>query len=172
MGRAASALGLAVFVGLGMALSADERLKRGALQFAEFIQANPWQGVALHAVLSTAVTVSGMPFALIDLAAAWVYRETPLAAVAMLFFAKTVGSAVCFAIARSVLSAQRKRDLLSHRTISQVNQVLKQSPVWYGTLVRLATLPAAVKNYGLALLEIEFPTCEFFPLSCASRAND
>ena len=171
MGRAASALGLAVFVGLGMALSADERLKRGALQFAEFIQANPWQGVALHAVLSTAVTVSGMPFALIDLAAAWVYRETPLAAVAMLFFAKTVGSAVCFAIARSVLSAQRKRDLLSHRTIARVNLVLKQSPVWYGTLVRLATLPAAVKNYGLALLEIEFPTCEFF-VSCASRAND
>ena len=75
-------------------------------------------------------------------------------------------------IARSVLSAQRKRDLLSHRTIARVNRVLKQSPVWYGTLVRLATLPAAVKNYGLALLEIEFPTCEFFPLSCASRAND
>ena len=171
MGRAASVLGLALFVGLGMALSADERLKRGALQFADFIQANPWQGVALHAVLSTAVTVSGMPFALIDLAAAWVYRETPLAAVAMLFFAKTVGSAVCFAIARSVLSAQRKRDLLSHRTIARVNRVLKQSPVWYGTLVRLATLPAAVKNYGLALLEIEFPTCEFFPLSCASRAR-
>lgn len=120
---------------------------------------HPLQGVALHAVLSTAITISGVPFALIDLGAAWVYRDSPAAAVAMLFFAKTLGSATCFAIARGLLSEQRKAALLEDKTIRRVNNVLKQSPLYYGTLCRLATMPAAVKNYGLAILpDIEFPT--------------
>ena len=37
-----------------------------------FIQDNPVQGAALHSILSTCITVSGVPFALVDLAAAWV----------------------------------------------------------------------------------------------------
>ena len=41
-------------------------------RFVHFIQDNPLQGVALHSVLSTCITVSGVPFALVDLAAAWV----------------------------------------------------------------------------------------------------
>jgi copper chaperone len=120
---------------------------------------HPLQGVVLHAVLSTAITISGVPFALIDLGAAWVYRDTPAAAMAMLFFAKTLGSATCFAIARGLLSERRKAALLEDKTIKRVNNVLKQSPLYYGTLCRLATMPAAVKNYGLAILpDIEFPT--------------
>ena len=127
-------------------------------RFTEFLQENPVQGVALHAVLSSAITVSGIPFALVDLGAAWVYRESPAKVLAMLLFAKTVGSAVCFLIARGLLSEQRKASLLEHATIKRVNKVLQSSPLYYGTLCRLATMPAAVKNYGLALLDISFPT--------------
>ena len=127
-------------------------------RFTEFLTENPAQGVALHVVLSAAITVSGIPFALVDLGAAWVYRESPAKVLAMLLLAKTVGSAVCFLIARGLLSEQRKASLLEHATIKRVNKVLKTSPLYYGTLCRLATMPAAVKNYGLALLDIEFPT--------------
>lgn len=110
-------------------------------------------------MLSTSITISGIPFALIDLGAAWVYRDSPAAVLAMLFFAKTLGSATCFAIARGLLSEQRKATLLQDKTIKRVNSVLKQSPLYYGTLCRLATMPVAVKNYGLALLpDINFPT--------------
>jgi len=158
MGRVAKAVGMLCLIGLSMALSSNEQLKQQAVRFVGFVRDNPVQGVALHAALSTAITVSGVPFSLIDLGAAWVYRDTPAAAVAMLFVAKTIGSAACFVIARGVLSEQRKAALLEDKTIKRVNRVLKQRPLYYGTLCRLATMPAAVKNYGLALLDIPFTT--------------
>ena len=85
-----------------------------------------------------------------------VYRDYPLKAMGMLLFAKTLGSMICFGIARKVISDSRKQLILANPTISKVNRVLSKSPKYYGTLCRLATMPTVVKNYGLALLEIRF----------------
>lgn len=85
-----------------------------------------------------------------------VYRDYPLKAMGMLLFAKTLGSMICFGIARKVISDSRKQLILANPTISKVNRVLSKSPKYYGTLCRLATMPTVVKNYGLALLDIGF----------------
>merc|ERR1719469_512824 len=74
----------------------------------------------------------------------------------MLLFAKTVGSIVCFVIARRIFSDERKASIMSHPTVTRVDRLLNTSPVYYGTLFRLSLMPAFVKNYGLATLNIEF----------------
>merc|ERR1740115_42504 len=157
MGKWLTMIGFAAFCGFGVILSKDERLQLGAQHLVTFMQENPLEGVVLHSVLSTAITVSGIPFSLVDLGAAWVYRHSLMQAMAMLLVAKTVGSMVCFVIARQLLSESRKQELVAHPTIARVNRVLKGSPVYYGTLCRLATMPAFVKNYGLASLDIALP---------------
>eukprot|EP00440_Ansanella_granifera_P034608 gb/GFBE01037546.1/.p1 GENE.gb/GFBE01037546.1/~~gb/GFBE01037546.1/.p1 ORF type:complete len:237 (+),score=52.88 gb/GFBE01037546.1/:1-711(+) len=147
-------LGFGGVIGAGMMISSNPALQAKAAACALFMRNNPLLGAVLHATLSTAITVSGMPFALVDLAAAWVY---PLpVALCMLLFAKTLGSILCFVIARKVLSQERKASILEHKTVARVDRLLASSPVYYGTLFRLAFLPAFVKNYGLALLNIRF----------------
>ena len=37
-----------------------------------------------------------------------------------------------------------------------VNELVKESPVYIGTLLRLSPIPLSAKNYGLALMEITF----------------
>jgi len=151
------AMGIATLGGViavGMAISSNPTLKSKAAEFAFFMRKNPALGMVLHAVFSTAITASGIPFALVDLGAAWVYGFT--ASLGMLLFAKTLGSILCFMVARRVLPTARKDKVLAHPTVARVNRILASSPIYYGTLFRLALLPAFVKNYGLALLNIRF----------------
>ncbi|CAE7396060.1 aarA, partial [Symbiodinium pilosum] len=150
---AAATFGGVAFV--GMAISSNPTLKAKATELTYFMRRSPLLGVVLHAVFSTAITVSGIPFSLVDLGAAWVYGFQ--AALGMLLFSKTLGSILCFLVARSILPASRKASVLSHPTVARVDRILASSPIYYGTLFRLALLPAFVKNYGLALLNIRFP---------------
>ncbi|CAE7194694.1 unnamed protein product [Symbiodinium sp. CCMP2456] len=142
-------------VAVGMVFSSNPMLKAKAIDLTNFMRGNPILGVVLHSAFSTAITVSGIPFSLVDLGAAWVYGFR--AAMCMLLFAKTLGSILCFLVARSVLPAARKASVLSHPTVARVDRILASSPIYYGTLFRLALLPTFVKNYGLALLNIRFP---------------
>mmetsp|Transcript_16744 Transcript_16744/g.28544 ORF Transcript_16744/g.28544 Transcript_16744/m.28544 type:complete len:237 (+) Transcript_16744:120-830(+) len=150
-------LGLAAFamvIIVGMAMTSNPTLKSKAAEFAFFMRQNPILGIVLHAGFSTAITVSGVPFSLVDLGAAWVYGFT--VSMGMLLFSKTLGSILCFVVARNVLPATRKNSVLAHPTVARVDRILASSPIYYGTLFRLAFLPAFVKNYGLALLNIRF----------------
>lgn len=140
---------------LGMALANNPTLKGRAGDFALFMRANPIRGALIHSTLSTAITVSGVPFSLVDLGAAWVY-PVPVA-LCMLLFAKTLGSVICFLIAKTVLPKGRKESVLKHPTVARVDRLLASGPIFYGTLFRLSSVPAFVKNYGLALLNISFP---------------
>lgn len=140
---------------LGMTLANNPTLKGHAGNFALFMRANPVRGALIHATLSTAITVSGVPFSLVDLGAAWVY-PVPVA-LCMLLFSKTLGSMICFLIAKTVLPKGRKESVLKHPTVARVDRLLASGPIFYGTLFRLSSVPAFVKNYGLALLNISFP---------------
>ncbi|CAJ1373376.1 unnamed protein product [Effrenium voratum] len=142
------------FMAIGMAISSNPQLKERAVHMAFFMRANPLLGMALHAVLSTAITVSGIPFSLVDLGASWVYGFQT--AMCMLLVAKTLGSILCFLVAHSLLPLKRKESIMAHPTVARVDRILSESPIYYGTLFRLALMPAFVKNYGLALLNIRF----------------
>lgn len=143
------------FMGFSHVITSNPELKSHAANFANFMRDNPWKGAAAHSVLSILITTSGIPFSLVDLAAAWVY-PTPIA-MCMLLFAKTVGSLFCYLIANNVLSEKRKADLLGNKTLKRLNKILSGRPIYYGTLARLAYMPAFVKNYGLGLLDIDLP---------------
>jgi len=147
-------LGFAGFMAVSYFIGNNPQLKARAASTVLFMRENPWLGVVIHATLSTAITVSGIPFSLVDLGAAWVYPFP--AALGMLLFSKTLGSTLCFFVAKRALPESRKASILSHPTVARVNKILARSPIYYGTLFRLALLPAFVKNYGLALLDIEF----------------
>lgn len=68
-----------------------------------------------------------------------------------------LGSILCFVVARSVLPTTRhlfgagarcrqsgKESVLAHPTVARVDRILASSPIYYGTLFRLALLPAFV----------------------------
>lgn len=74
----------------------------------------------------------------------------------MLFTAKTIGSAMCYLITKYFFSVERQKSFLSNSTISSFNEVIEQSPIFYGTLVRYSGIPTSFKNYGLAAMNISF----------------
>merc|ERR1712228_297525 len=45
---------------------------------------------------------------------------------------------------------------MGNATVARVDRILASSPIYYGTLFRLSSVPTFVKNYGLALLNISF----------------
>lgn len=141
-------------MGLSMMISSNPQLKGHAAAFAEFMRNKPLVGAAAYTVLSAAITVSGVPFSLVDLACAYVY-PLPIA-LCMLLLAKTVGSTLCYVVARRMLSDSRKANIRAHATVKRVERLLVSSPIYYGTLFRLSLMPAVVKNYGLALLDVSF----------------
>mmetsp|Transcript_110573 Transcript_110573/g.174203 ORF Transcript_110573/g.174203 Transcript_110573/m.174203 type:complete len:238 (+) Transcript_110573:59-772(+) len=147
-------LGFFAFLAFGYVIVSNPSLKAYAASFASMMRSNPTLGMVLHAILSVSITVSGIPFSLIDIGAAWVYPYP--VALCMLLFAKTLGSILCFVIARNVLPEARKEKIRDHQTVKRVNKLLSSSPIYYGTLFRLSLVPAFVKNYGLALLNIRF----------------
>merc|ERR1712166_1633094 len=90
----------------------------------------------------------------------------------MIFTAKTSGGLLCYIIAQQ-LPESRKEDLRSNSTVARINKLLGTNPVYFGTLLRLATIPTVIKNYGLALLAISLPqylvccvigSCVYIPL--------
>ena len=86
--------------------------------------------------------------------AGYIYDIVP--ASLLLFSAKTIGSMLCFFVARNFLSEKRKQGFHEYTIIKKVNKVIHSSPFYYGTLVRYAALPTAAKNYGLSLMNITF----------------
>ena len=135
-------------------LSSNEHLKAKAVEALQFMHHRPGSGAVLHFVLSVTITVSGIPFALVDIAVAIVYPFH--VTLVMLFVAKTTGSATCFFVARHVLSVERQTSIRSHQFLGKVNVLVKGHPIYFGTLIRFSTVPALLKNYGLPLLEISF----------------
>lgn len=142
------------FFVMSMAIASSPALTSHAVTLATFMRTNPWSGAALHMILSTAVTTSGVPFVLFDLAAAWVY-PAPVA-FCMLSLAKTLGSIFCFIIIRNLMPWRCKRRLAADEAVTRVKRILAESPIFFGTLFRLAYMPTSMKNYGLALLGLDF----------------
>ncbi|CAI2380315.1 unnamed protein product [Moneuplotes crassus] len=119
----------------------------------DIILANYRAGVAVYFAVAVAITVTGVPFGFLDMINVYIF-PFPLSVIIM-FTEKTIGSAITYKLASS-LTENSKKEYLKVDLIKRVNTVIKNSPVFYGTMIRLSAIPAAVKNYGLASLEISF----------------
>ena len=73
-------------------------------------------------MISTLITAFGIPFAYVDLFAAYIY-PSPYN-ILVLFVAKTMGSAVCYWFTRKIMSEERKKDVMSYSIICGVNEVI------------------------------------------------
>eukprot|EP00039_Didymoeca_costata_P033153 m.40925 g.40925 ORF g.40925 m.40925 type:complete len:260 (-) comp9723_c0_seq1:1660-2439(-) len=144
--------GVCAFIYITHSLANSDSVKEKAQEFLTYTRERPVQGWLVYTLLSTAVTVSGIPFNLHDQVVAYVYPFK--IAVAMIFVAKSIGSLCCYMIAKSFLTLTQKKSLLENEIASKILKLISSNPVYYGTLLRLATVPTFVKNYGLAIMDI------------------
>lgn len=144
--------GILCFIGLAVALSQSPQAKQKAKEFTEYAREHPMRGGLYYTLFAACITVSGIPFRVHDVVIAYTYPY--YIAVVMVFTARTIGSTLCFLVAGRLLSENRKAEILSNETVKKINKLIAKSPIYYGTILRLATVPTFVKNYGLALLDV------------------
>ena len=109
------------------------KIKRYIRVCKQYSEDNYYQAIMIYEILSTLITALGIPFAYVDLFAAYIY-PFPYN-ILLLLSSKTFGSAICFLITRIFMSEERKKGFLSYSIINGVNEVITQKPIFYGTLV-------------------------------------
>mmetsp|Transcript_70 Transcript_70/g.74 ORF Transcript_70/g.74 Transcript_70/m.74 type:complete len:188 (-) Transcript_70:54-617(-) len=107
----------------------------------------------MYFILAVSVTSLAIPFGLLDMLNILIF-PFPISVIIM-FVEKTIGTALVYIITK-YLVGKNKEEYLEIEVIKRVNKVIRKSPIYYGTLVKFASIPASVKNYGLAALEISF----------------
>ena len=117
------------------------------------ITSNYWVGISIYFIVAVSITALAIPFAVLDLLNVYIF-PFPICMLIMLA-EKTIGTALVYEIANQTMHSS-KEEYLKINLIKRVNKVIKDSPLYYGTLVRFSSVPASVKNYGLAALEISF----------------
>ncbi len=124
--------------------------------------------MAVYIVVSSIFQVTAMPFQFIDLAVGFVYDFKT--AVLLLLLSKMSGSAISFAVAHYFFSDQSRESYKSSEYLYGMSEMVKKEPFKYGLLIRFAAIPQFVRNYGLALLPIQFNTYMLvvFLQSCSS----
>jgi len=143
---------LALFFVAAFALSSSDTVKGKAQILVALMKENELLGAGAYIAVSIVVSVFGLPIPFHDYAVSLVYSFPT--ALALIFTGKTIGSACCYIAARNFLGPERKASLMSNDTVKKVNGLIASSPIYFGTLLRLATIPTAVKNYGLAFMDV------------------
>lgn len=77
-------------------------------------------------------------------------------AILILIGAKLLGAAFTFYIANNFLSEETRASYTSNQYMRGLHDLIKKEPLKYGMLIRFASIPIVVRNYGLALLPINF----------------
>jgi len=129
-------------------------IKRYVRECKEYSNENYLTGIILYEIVSTLITTFGIPFAYVDLFAAYIY-PFPFN-IFLMFLSKTLGSSLCFFITRMMLSEEKRKSFMGSSIIQGVNEVITTRPIFYGTLIRYASLPTSVKNFGLSAMNISF----------------
>lgn len=153
---AASAEGSNLAMGLSMAATvgaqeAPQGVTRGFVPRAfEKLQGAGWRGfAALILGFSTWVCFS-LPTTPIEVAAGFVYG--PVWGSSCGLFGKTAGSCAAFALVRAL---GRRRGWKVPEALRPRLVALRTHPLMSMVAIRLAPLPLGVKNYGLALCEVQ-----------------
>mmetsp|Transcript_4002 Transcript_4002/g.3915 ORF Transcript_4002/g.3915 Transcript_4002/m.3915 type:complete len:125 (+) Transcript_4002:91-465(+) len=120
-------------------------------------------GIILYITISGSITALAIPFQFIDMSVGMIYsvKEATL----ILISAKMLGASLSFYIANFFLNSKSKESFMSNKYLKGLQELVRKEPLKYGVLVRFATIPLIVRNYGLALLPInysKFILCVFF----------
>ena len=106
---------------------------------------------SLYLIAAVIISILILPLS-VDLIIGFVY-PFPLACCA-LFISKSLSSAACYIVVNKLLNEKMKHKITTLRYLNGVNELLVESPIYIGSLVRLTPVPLSAKNYGLAMLDI------------------
>ena len=122
----------------------------------------------VYTFASALVTAFAIPLQFIDLCLGLVYPFQE--AVLILIMSKVIGAAMSFAIANYFLDEEKKRNYVNSKYFRGLYALVKAEPFKYGLLLRFGGLPTIIRNYGLAVLPLNFSTYVLiaFLQSCVS----
>lgn len=92
-------------------------------------------------------------------------------AILILIGAKLLGAAFTYYIANNLLSSESRQSYMTNQYMRGLHDLIKKEPLKYGLLLRFASIPIVVRNYGLAVMPINFQKyilCVFLQSSVTS----
>lgn len=109
---------------------------------------------AAFSVLAVIVWIlSFMPLTPLEVALGFLFGVR--AGYIIVFIGKVMGCSIAFALGRTIARGWAKRQFGRHEILNAVDHAISQQPYKISFIVRLAYIPIALKNYGLALLSVQ-----------------
>mmetsp|Transcript_45693 Transcript_45693/g.146662 ORF Transcript_45693/g.146662 Transcript_45693/m.146662 type:complete len:329 (-) Transcript_45693:50-1036(-) len=133
------------------AAAAGEKLVVALTALFEFYQTAGWVGVACHVVGFSLWVSLSLPTTLVEITTGFVFG--PLTGFATCIVCKTVGALIAFLAVRSL---RQHFGWKMPSSLLPKLEALRSRPLLTMVGVRFAPLPLGVKNYGLALCEVDF----------------
>eukprot|EP00411_Alexandrium_monilatum_P035306 CAMPEP_0175358480 /NCGR_PEP_ID=MMETSP0095-20121207/15020_1 /TAXON_ID=311494 /ORGANISM="Alexandrium monilatum, Strain CCMP3105" /LENGTH=365 /DNA_ID=CAMNT_0016656211 /DNA_START=10 /DNA_END=1107 /DNA_ORIENTATION=- len=154
-GVAAAALSYAVapsaaFEVSGAAAEASKFRQALAAAF-EVLQNAGWIGYACHVLLFSLWITLSLPTTVIELATGFLYG--PVFGFLCSILCKSVGQMCAFLV---VLTLRKRRGWQVPAALKPKLQAIRSKPLLAMVSVRLTPLPLGIKNYGLAMCEVDF----------------
>lgn len=119
----------------------------------EYSENNYYQCLVIYFMISILVDVLTIPLPGLEFIPVYVF-SFPINLVYM-FLPKLVSTPIIYQITNSCKNKEKsKEESLKVPLIQKVNTVIKLNPIFYGTLIKFASVPTSVKKYGLAALDI------------------
>lgn len=113
-------------------------------------------GMVVYAVSSALFTALAIPLQFLDLCLGIVYPVHEAALI--LIISKMLGAAMTFYAANYLIKEETKKSYMSSKYLKGLQEVVRREPFKYGLLLRFASIPVVIRNYGLAVLPINFST--------------
>ena len=122
-----------------------------------------------YGVCSAVITALAIPLQFIDLMVGIIYpvKEATL----ILIGSKLLGAFLTFWVANHLISDEQRRNYSGSKYIRGLSELVKKEPLKYGLLIRFASIPIVIRNYGLAVLPInltKYMACVFIQASITS----
>lgn len=111
-------------------------------------------GMVIYMLTSAVIMALAIPLQFIDLILGILYPvET---AFLLLVGSKALGATFSYLIANNILSKESKEEYKQNKYFRGVHDLIKVEPLKYGLLIRFASIPIILRNYGLALMPINY----------------
>lgn len=125
--------------------------------------------MVLYTVTSALLMTFAIPLQFIDMIVGIIYplRE----AVLVLIGSKLLGAALSFYLANNIVGEETRQSYTSSKYLKGLHELVRREPLKYGLLIRFSSIPIILRNYGLAVLPIRFPTyiaCVFLQSAVSS----
>jgi uncharacterized membrane protein YdjX (TVP38/TMEM64 family) len=123
----------------------------------------------VYTILSAILMTLAIPLQFIDMVVGIIY---PIKyAVLVLIGSKVLGASMSYYVANNFLSEESRKSYTSSKYLRGLHELVRKEPLKYGLLIRFSSIPIIIRNYGLAVLPINYAqyiACVFLQSSVTS----